>query len=362
MATLSVVSGDAVALDDDERWQAVQARDGRFDGSFVYAVRSTGIYCRPSCPSRRPKRDRVVFYHTATEAERAGFRSCHRCEPNREDSVQEELVRRAIAFIEGRDGEPVTLVALGQELGISPYHLQRTFKRVTGITPRQYAESRRLARLKTRLKEGDDVTSALYKAGYGSSSRLYEQAYARLGMTPNAYRRGGQGAHVRYTIVDCSLGRLLVAATEHGVCASGIGDSDADLEAFLRAEFPAAEPRRDEASVSVWASAIVAQIEGRETSTDAPLCLQGTDFQRKVWEALRAIPCGAVRTYSEIARSLGQPTAARAVARACAANRVAVVVPCHRIIRKDGSLGGYRWGIERKQALLKEERAHSMER
>ncbi len=349
---MKVAGGD---ITDDERWQAVQARDNRFDGGFVYAVRSTGIYCRPSCPSRRPKRGQVLFFVSPDIAELAGFRPCQRCQPRVSITAQSELVERVRRWIEEHGDESVKLAVLGMEFGVSPYHLQRTFKRFTGVTPRQYATSWRLARLKGLLREGKDVTSAMYEAGYGSSSRLYEQAPASIGMTPNTYRRGGQGVEVSYAIVDCPLGRLLVAATERGICAIGLSDSDAALEAFLKSELPAASIRRDDADVRQWIHPLLEHLDGRHPRLNVPIDIEGTDFQLRVWEALRMIPYGGTRSYADIAHSLGQPSAARAVAQACAANPVAIVIPCHRVIRKDGGLGGYRWGLERKQALLKRE-------
>jgi AraC family transcriptional regulator of adaptative response/methylated-DNA-[protein]-cysteine methyltransferase len=351
-----ILAADGVELTDDDCWRAMQARDSHFDGVFVCAVRSTGIYCRPSCPSRRAKREHVQFFPTPDAAERAGFRACRRCQPREPVTAQEELVQRARRLIEEQVDDQIGLAALGQELGVSPYHLQRTFKRVAGVTPRQYAESCRMARLKARLRDGEGVASALYGAGFGSSSRLYERARAELGMTPRAYRRGGQGVQIGYALADCSLGRLLVAGTEHGLCMVALGDSDADLSAHLAAEYPAADVRRDEGRVRAWADALVAHLAGRP-ALDVPIDAPGSDFQRRVWEALLTIPYGSTRTYEEVARSIGQPAATRAVAHACATNPVAIVVPCHRVVRKDGGLGGYRWGLERKRALLDRERA-----
>lgn len=347
-------------LTDEVKWRAVEARDARLDGAFVYAVQTTGVYCRPSCPSRRPRRERVAFFSGPEAAETAGFRACRRCEPGKPTTARDELVERARQWIEDHADETVRLADLGRELGVSPYHLQRTFKRALGFTPRQYAEARRLASLKARLRAGEEVTSALHGAGYGSSSRLYEHAHARLGMTPSTYRRGGKGVLVKYTIVDCPLGRLIVGATERGICAVGLSSSDQDLEAFIRAELPAAQIDRDDAALSPLAQALLAHLEGGRAELDLPTDAQGTTYQRKVWDALRMIPYGETRTYSDVAAALGEPRAMRAVARACAANPLAVVVPCHRVLRKDGHLGGYRWGLERKAALLEreEEQAH----
>jgi len=347
-------------MNDDDRWHVVQTRDTRFDGFFVYAVRSTGIYCRPSCPSRRPRREQVMFFPSANAAEQAGFRACRRCQLSDTTIPQIAMVQRACRWIEENTDEAVTLAALSQELGASRYHVQRMFKRFTGITPRQYAELCRLTRLKAQLREGESVTNALYNAGYGSSSRLYERAKAHLGMTPNTYRHGGRGMRIAYSIVDCLLGRLLVGATEQGVCATGLSHSDAALEAFLIKEFPNAEIQRDEVSIKQWVEAILEYLDGRQTRLDLPIDIDSTDFQRQVWEVLRLIPYGSTRSYSEIACLLGRPAAMRAVAKACATNPAAVVVPCHRVICKGGSLGGYRWGIERKKALLKREQSRRM--
>ena len=344
------------ASSDEARWLAVQERDASQDGSFVFAVATTGIYCRPSCPARRPKRENVRFFADPDAAERAGFRACRRCRPRETDSATVDLVRRACRLIDDWTDGPVRLAALAESLGVSKYHLQRTFRRHLGISPRAYGESLRLARLKAGLRAGDTVTGALYDAGYGSSSRLYEKASSALGMTPGAYRRGGRGARVAYAIVGCPLGRLLVAATELGACVVALGDDDAALEGQLRRELPNAELRRDDAAVRDLVDALLGELRGEGALTEAPLDVAGTAFQREVWTALRQIPIGATRTYADLARSLGRPTAARAVARACATNPVALLVPCHRVVRGDGGLGGYRWGLDRKRALLEAER------
>ena len=346
-------------MHEDSYWQAVQARDSRSNGTFVYAVRSTGIYCNPSCPSRRPKREQVVFFPQPEAAEQAGFRPCRRCRPS-DTAVQEphtELVQHTCRYIETHLESPLTLAALSSEVNMSPYHLQRVFKRVMGITPRQYAEARRLGQLKAQLKEGESVTKALYEAGYNSSSRLYERAPAQLGMTPTAYQRGGQGKRIDYTIVDSSPGRLLVAATERGVCAICLGDSDAALESALLAEYPAAEIHRDGTHLSQWVDALLSHLNGQQPHLDLPLDVQATAFQWRVWEELRNIPYGSTRSYSEVAKALGQPNAARAVAQACATNPVAIAIPCHRVVRENGDSGGYRWGTERKRRLLAQESA-----
>ena len=342
-------------LTDDERWRIVEARDATYDGAFVYGVRSTGIYCRPGCPARRPGRAQVRFFDEPDAAERAGFRACRRCQP-RDSAARASLAERARQWIEAHGDEPFTLAELGRELGVSPAHLQRTFTAAVGVSPRQYAEARRFQAAKERLRAGDDVTRALYDAGYGSSSRFYEQANGQLGMAPGAYRRGGQGVSISYTIVDCPLGRLLVAATGRGICAVSLGGSDTALEAFLREEYPAAQIERDDAALREPVTALLAHLDGRQAALDLPLDVAGTDFQRRVWETLRMIPYGETRSYAQVAEAIGQPRAVRAVAQACGGNRAALVIPCHRVVRSDGSLGGYRWGVERKQALLATER------
>lgn len=346
-------------VDEEGRWQAVLARDVRFNGAFVYAVRSTRIYCRPSCAARRPRRDQVVFFSLPQHAEQEGFRPCQRCHPREATSAdpQAEVVKRVCRYIEADLEIPLTLAALSAQVGLSPHYLQRIFKRVMGITPRQYVDARRLSWLKARLRKGQGVTRALYEAGYGSSSRLYERAPGQLGMSPATYRRGGSGMHIGYAIADCPLGRLLVAATERGICAVSLGDSHAALEAALLKEFPHAEVHRDQANLKQWVSALLRHLNGRQPNLNLPLDVQATAFQWRVWQELRAIPYGSTRSYNEIARAVGHPKAVRAVARACATNPVAMVIPCQRVVRQDGNLGGYRWGLERKHALLAQERS-----
>lgn len=346
-------------LEGEVYWQAVEARDSRFDGVFVYGVRSTGIYCKPSCPSRRPRREKVEFFHGREEAEAAGFRACLRCKP-REAAAPDpraELVLQVCRRIEEREGVAPSLEELGAESGVSPHYLQRTFKSLTGITPRQYAAALRLRLFKSKVKEGVDVTAAMYDAGYGSSSRLYESASDRLGMTPATYRRKGKGMNIAYAIADSHLGRLLVAATERGVCSVQLGDADAELEAALAAEYPAAEIARDRTRLGELVEDILQHLEGARPDLGLPLDLQATAFQLRVWDELRRIPYGSTRSYAEVAEAIGQPTATRAVARACATNPVALVTPCHRVVRTGGALGGYRWGVGRKERLLEQERA-----
>jgi len=359
---LQVSTNVTTVINNPELWNAVLSRDASRDGSFVFAVRSTGIYCRPSCPARRPRREQVRFFQVPEAAEQAGFRACRRCHPRRvqADDPQVELVRRICHAIDEHDEEPVTLNALSTETGVSAHHLQRTFKSVMGITPRQYAESRRLHQFKSKVKEGSSVTEAMYDAGYGSSRGLYEKSSAQLGMTPATYGRGGQGMRIIYTIAACPLGRVLVAATERGVCSVALGDSDSKLTTSLFAEYPRASiDSRDTVispSLNVWLSKVLEHLSGKTPRIDLPLDIQATAFQWRVWEELQRIPLGATRSYQEIANAIGKPKAVRAVAGACAGNHVALVIPCHRVIREDKSMGGYRWGLKRKEALLQNEK------
>jgi AraC family transcriptional regulator of adaptative response/methylated-DNA-[protein]-cysteine methyltransferase len=356
----------------DARWQAVENRDRDADGSFVYAVRSTGIYCKPSCPSRRPRREQVDFFLLPAGAEQKGFRACKRCQPQRarvQDPRTEAVARvcREIARqVHSGDGLAnggrrsdfhLTLAALGAGAGMSAHQLERAFRRIMGISPRQYADAQRMRFLKSRLKKGVDVTTALYDAGFGSSSRLYERAPGHLGMTPAVYRQGGTGMEIRYTIVSSPLGRLLVGATRRGISAVYLGKDDPPLETALRKEYPRAEIRRDRNGMQDWVGKILDHLRGHEPNLDLPTDVQATAFQRRVWEELRRIPYGTTKTYSQVARAIGRPGAIRAVARACATNPVSVVVPCHRVVRGDGNLAGYRWGLERKRELLEQESA-----
>ena len=356
----------------DARWSAVQTRDKRADGNFFYAVRSTGIYCKPSCPSRRPRREQVAYFLLPAAAEQKGFRACKRCKPQlaRVQDPRTEAVARVCREIDrqvrdagdlansgDRSDRRLTLPALSTVAGLGSHQLERAFRGVMGISPRQYADARRMQWLKSRLKKGDDVTTALYDAGFGSSSRLYERAPGHLGMTPATYRQGGAGMEIRYAIVNSPLGRLLVGATERGISAIYLGQDDAPLEAELRQEYPRAAIRRDRNGMQQWVGKILEHLRGHQPNLDLPTDVQATAFQRRVWQELRKIPYGSTRTYSQVARAIGQPTAVRAVARACATNPVSVVVPCHRVVREDGNLAGYRWGVERKRELLEHETA-----
>jgi AraC family transcriptional regulator of adaptative response/methylated-DNA-[protein]-cysteine methyltransferase len=343
---------------DEQLWQAVVSKDARFDGQFVFAVSSTGVYCRPSCPSRRAHRERVSFFDLPEAAEQAGFRACLRCQPQRARVLdpQMELVQRVCSVLNASDSETVKLAELASHAGVSVFHLQRTFKRVMGISPRQYLAARRFGNFKALVRKGDSVTTALYESGFNSSSRLYEYASEELGMTPSTYSRGGRGVNINYTITDSSMGRLLVAMTERGVCAVRMSDTDAELEKDLREEFPYAEIKRDDSALREQLQKILNHLDHNEPRLDLPLDIRATAFQRQVWEKLRAIPYGQTVSYGDVAKSLGNPGAVRAVGRACATNPVALVIPCHRVVREDQSLGGYRWGLERKKKLLQKER------
>ena len=346
-------------LDEEQCWSAVLTRNAQFDGAFVIAVRTTGIYCRPSCPARRPRRDHVTFLRFPEEASAAGFRPCRRCHPDpaHRPEPQAELIERVCDYIKTHLDAPLRLADLSQQFHISPYHLQRTFKRMKGVTPRQFVESCRLGDFKARLQEGETVTDALYNAGYQSSSSVYERTPVQLGMTPTAYRKGGKGMRIGYSIVESQLGYVLVAATDRGVAAVRFGDSEQAIEADFGREYPKAELIRDDEQLSPWVNLLLLSLQGQPATQQVLLDVYATNFQWKVWQALRAIPVGQTRSYQEIAQAIGQPTATRAVAQACAANPVAVLIPCHRVVRNNGQLGGYHWGVERKQQLLANEHA-----
>jgi AraC family transcriptional regulator of adaptative response/methylated-DNA-[protein]-cysteine methyltransferase len=347
------------AQNNEQFWQAVLAKDARFDGQFVFAVTSTGVYCRPSCPSRRAHRERVKFFDLPEAAEQAGFRACLRCQPRRARVLdpQIDLVQRVCRLLNEPDGEPLKLAELASETGVSVFHLQRTFKRVMGISPKQYLAAQRFGNFKALVRKGESVTNSLYESGFNSSSRLYEHASDELGMTPATYSRGGRGVAINYTIVASRMGRLLVAVTERGVCAVRLADNDAELEKDLREEFPQAEIKRADAALRETVQKILNHLDNNEPHLDLPLDIRATAFQRQVWEKLRAIPYGQTVSYGDVAKSLGKPGAVRAVGRACATNPVALVIPCHRVVREDQSLGGYRWGLDRKKKLLEQERA-----
>lgn len=344
---------DAQPAARDSRWAAVQARDARRDGEFVFAVATTGVYCRPSCAARRPLRKNVEFFATPAGAEHAGYRACLRCRPKSVSrNRRADEVKAICRFIDQHLDEPLTLDRLGEEFGESPFHLQRRFKATLGITPREYADACRLRLLKRNLQAGDSVTRAMYDAGYGSSSRLYERTASQLGMTPDKYRRGAVAAAIRYICTDSPLGRMLVAATGRGICSIQFGRSDGELIEGLKREFPFAVRKADNTGLLSWARALLGHMRGEDLDSALPLDIRATAFQRRVWTYLQSIPFGSTESYSQVAKGIGRPTAVRAVARACATNPVAVAIPCHRVVPKNGGMGGYRWGMERKKALL----------
>jgi len=344
---------------DTARWRAVQARDERFDGLFVTAVRTTGIYCRPSCPARHPARVNVRFYPDPQAAEGGGFRACRRCKPRDAAPWRERLakIERVCRHIEATLDERMSLRSLAAVAGLSPSHFQRAFVRATGVSPAAYADARRMERFKGHLRRKDGVTMAMYEVGYGSSSRLYERAPRALGMTPGAYRAGGAGATIAFATAESPVGRVLVGATDRGLCSVKVGTSDRVLLRAFREEFHAATLRRDREGVGRWMRRVLAEIDGRAPTAALPLDVRATAFQRRVWEELCRIPRGETRTYAEVARTIGKPRAARAVGRACATNPVAIVVPCHRVVGTSGKLTGYAYGISVKRALLEREGA-----
>lgn len=341
------------------QWRAVAARDASADGKFCYAVRSTGIYCRPSCASRLANPRNVEFFATSAEAEQAGYRACKRCRPEAAGrrERQSALIAAACRAIDAADEAPA-LADLARRSGLSPYHFHRVFKAVTGVTPKAYADARRGERVRRALgRPGASVTTALYDAGFNSSGRFYEAADGLLGMKPSDYRAGGANSEIRFAIGACSLGAILVAASERGVCAIMLGDDPDALARELQDRFAQARLIGGDAQFERLVAIVVGFIEAPALGLDLPLDVRGTAFQRRVWEALRAIPVGKTASYAEIARRIGAPSSARAVAQACAANRIAVAIPCHRVVRNDGALSGYRWGVERKRALLSREQA-----
>jgi len=359
-AILNLVSEREMAGSSPNRWwEAVERRDAGQDGNFVFAVSSTGVYCRPSCPSRRPRRENVAFFRKPDEAEKAGYRACLRCRPRTAGYGAAQEVRAVCRYIEQHLDEPVTLDQLGEEFHLSPFHLQRKFKAVLGITPKAYADSCRMNQLKSNLRAGHSVTRALYDAGYSSSSRLYERTASQLGMTPDKYRRGAIAAPIRFTTADSPMGRMLIAATDKGICAIQFANSDEELEQGLRHEFPFAIRKRDDAGLKASKESLLRQMRGQKLNSALPLDIQATAFQRRVWAYLQKIPFGETRSYAAVAKGIGRPTATRAVARACATNPVAVAIPCHRVVRTGGEMGGYRWGIDRKKALLELEQANA---
>lgn len=338
-------------------WRAVQERDARFDGAFVFAVKTTGIFCRPSCTARPAKRENVEFFEAAERAELSGFRACLRCRPKQVDRTdpQVETVLKAIELI-SEDTE-MSLDDVSHEVGLSAYHFQRIFKEIIGISPKKYAEAKRMEKFKDELRSGSDVVTAMYEAGYGSSSRLYEKASENLGMTPAVYKKGGKGMNINYVITDCELGKLLVARTKRGICSVTFGDEPDAMREALNKEYPNAEIAADDKDLKNAVDAILKYLAGKNKRLVLPLDLQATAFQLQVWDFLRKIPYGETRSYSEVAEAIGDKKKVRAVAQACAKNRVAMVIPCHRVVASDGKLSGYRWGVERKKRLLENEKA-----
>lgn len=351
-------AGAKMGLSEDDRYAAITRRDPALDGDFFYGVRTTGVYCRPSCAARLALRRNVSFHPTCEAAERAGFRPCKRCRPN-EPSRQERhaaMVARACRRMEDA-GEMPSLADIAREAGVSPFHFHRVFKQVTGITPKGYGDARRAARLQDGLDTSKTVTNAIYDAGFNAPSRFYENATERLGMTPGAYRKGGLDATIRFAVAECSLGPILVATTEKGVCAIAFGDDPDVLVRNLQDRFPKAELLGSDAAFEALVARVVGLVEAPGQGLDLPLDIRGTAFQQRVWQALRAIPAGTTASYAGIAAAIGAPGAVRAVAQACASNTLAVAIPCHRVVRSDGALSGYRWGVERKRQLLAAERA-----
>lgn len=341
---------------DSARWDAVRHNDARADGSFFYAVTTTGIYCRPSCTSRLPRRESAVFFSNRSAAEAEGFRPCKRCTPDREPRVtrEAEQIVRACRLIE-TENEPPTLAALAAHVALSPYHFHRRFKRSTGLTPQQYAAAHRDHRLRQELRAGTTVTQAMQDAGFGSSGHFYAAVNDTLGMTPNRYRNAGAGTTVRFAVGECALGHLLVAGTERGICAITLGDDPEHLVHELQDRFTQALLIGDDTIFQAHVGQVIAFVDAPAIGLDLPLDIQGTAFQRRVWQALREIPTGQTASYSDIARRIGSPNATRAVAGACAANTLALAIPCHRVVRTDGHVSGYRWGVERKRRILDRE-------
>ncbi|HTC41086.1 MAG TPA: bifunctional DNA-binding transcriptional regulator/O6-methylguanine-DNA methyltransferase Ada [Candidatus Acidoferrales bacterium] len=337
-------------------WQATLHRDPRADGSFFFAVRSTHIYCRPSCPARRPLRRNTLFFRTPQDAEKEGFRPCQRCRPKQQNSSI-ALVQRVSALLASTEDESLRLTSLSAQVNSSPAKLRRAFRRATGLSPKEFQQAFRLRRFKQMLRDGSSVTDALYACGFGSSSRLYERANAHLGMTPASYRKGGAGMEIKYTVANTSLGKVLMGATERGVSAVYLGENEKALVDELRKEYANAEIVRTADGHESWLKEIVRRVEGNAPSEELSLDVQATAFQRRVWQELQKIPRGTTWTYTQVAKSLGKPRSVRAVARACATNPVSIVVPCHRVIRTDGTLAGYRWGLSRKEKLLEREAA-----
>jgi AraC family transcriptional regulator, regulatory protein of adaptative response / methylated-DNA-[protein]-cysteine methyltransferase len=345
-------------LSDDARWEALRRRDPAADGAFYYSVRTTGVYCRPSCAARLARRENVDFHLTCADAERAGFRPCKRCRPNEAGLAERHAaaVAKACALIDEADEMP-NLDTLADAVGLSRYHFHRVFKAVTGVTPKAYADARRGERVRHELARSETVTQAIYGAGFNSNGRFYAASDSLLGMTPTQYRAGGNGNVIRFAVGECSLGSILVAATDKGVCAIEFGDDPDALVHALQDRFPKAQLVGGDHTFEQLVAKVVGFVEAPVQGLDLPLDIRGTAFQKRVWTAIRDIPAGATTSYAELARRIGRPSASRAVAQACASNTLAVAIPCHRVVRRDGGLSGYRWGVERKEALLMRETA-----
>ncbi|HKY71174.1 MAG TPA: methylated-DNA--[protein]-cysteine S-methyltransferase [Nitrospira sp.] len=351
---MTIAKGGEMPVTPATAWKAVLNHDRRFDGSFVYAVSSTGVYCRPSCPSRRPRRSGVTFYESPQMAEAAGFRACLRCAPRSPHrSRGDKSVEQARRHLDRHPDEPTSLTSLAQLVGLNPFHLQRVFTRTVGVSPKVYAHGLRLRGFREALRRGHDVTTASYEAGFGSSSRATEQASRDLGMTPSSFRAGGAGLTLYYATLRTPVGLVQMAATDRGLASVMLGDSGPSLVAQLRREYPKARLHRQPKLLHHYRTALLRYLEGKPLTADVRLDLHATTFQLKVWQALQRIPSGSTRTYREIAQTIDQPTASRAVARACATNPLAILIPCHRVVREDGGLAGYRWGLRRKHALLR---------
>jgi AraC family transcriptional regulator of adaptative response/methylated-DNA-[protein]-cysteine methyltransferase len=346
----------AQAVLDDPRWAALRRRDASADGHFFYAVKTTGVYCRPSCAARTPRPENVEFHASAAQAERAGFRACRRCKPEQAPAAERAgaFVTAMCRHLEQSESAP-TLEALARRVGLSPFHAHRLFKAGTGVTPRAYFAAQRGKRVRGELRQHGNVTQAIYGAGYGSAGRFYEEANARLGMTPSAFQAGGPSESIRFALGECSLGSILVAATVRGICAISLGKEPEALLHELQRQFPQAELLGADTEFEALVAQVLALVEEPTLEHDLPLDIRGTAFQERVWQALRSIPAGKPLSYRELAERIGSPGAVRAVASACAKNRLAVAIPCHRVVRTDGSLSGYRWGVERKRQLLERE-------
>lgn len=355
-------------MTDEECWQAVQRRDKAKDGCFFFGVLTTGVYCRPSCPARLPKRENVRFYLAPEAAEADGLRACLRCRPlasiGRDPAAAQ--VEGICRYLEDNADQAIKLDDLADLVGMSPFHLQRSFKAITGVSPKIYQANARLRLLKTELRSGDSVTDAIYAAGYGSSSRMYEKVDTQLGMTPVQYRKGGEGVAISYAFAETPVGLLMMAATDRGICFIQFAESKGALIDMLEREYPAAthmpmaEPPSDQ--FEAWITALTQHLAGRLPHLDLPTDVRGTAFQLKVWRHLQTIPYGTTASYGEVAEGIGQPSAVRAVATACASNVAGTIIPCHRVIRQSGELGGYRWGIERKRAIIDRERSFAAAR